>query len=202
MTTDRDNLETVMTLIRENKFDHAWDYLSNLLVTDPHLVAQWYLFSQFVTKGNNHFGNEVRGALGGISRAATRAFDTILNGLETRATEELHPLQDVTVERLEAFLKLVQLGVGRPVQPENIAFSSAPPNQEPLVQFLERIQQGRIRHMGPAARIEQRLDGLRRRMKDSRDTPTPSSQHRLAERLNAFGTAMKQNKNRRGRLGS
>ncbi|MBF0437108.1 MAG: hypothetical protein HQL77_17320 [Magnetococcales bacterium] len=199
MTTDRDNLDTVMSLIRENKFDHAWDYLSSLLVTDPHLVAQWYLFSQFVTKGSRHFGSEVRGALGGVSRAATRAFDTILGELEAHAAAEKSALDDVTVKRLEAFLNLVQLGNGKSVlagKGGKPAASPGLPHQEPLVRFLERIQQGRILNLGPAARIELRLDGLRRRMKASRLPPQPATRHRLAERLTAFGNALKQDHNR------
>ncbi|MBF0632764.1 MAG: hypothetical protein HQL89_17530 [Magnetococcales bacterium] len=200
MTTELDHLKTVMALIRDNRFNDAWEFLDTMLVSDPEQVAQWYLFSKFIARGNASFGKEVRGALGEVSRVATHAFDVILRELESHVpdTVAIDHAKDSAIARLDGFLKAIRQsrdGAAR-VHPEG-----SDQGVEPLMRFLERMQQAKLAQMDPVRRIEQRLDGLRRRMKDRSVTPHPSVRHRLAERLTSFGGSLDGTKKGRRHVG-
>ncbi|MBF8271259.1 MAG: hypothetical protein HW380_364 [Magnetococcales bacterium] len=203
MSTEVNNLKTILALIRDNKFDAAWSFLDTLLVTDPELVAQWYLLSQFVVRGDKRFGDEVRGALGEIGRAATRAFDGILAELETHKPVKfkISDPTDQGIERLEAFLGVIQQRLGEPEQgkTQNLTHDQ---QLVPLVHFLERVQRAHVERLDPVKRVEQRLDGLRRRMRDQGNTNNKpaSGRHRLAERLTAFGGALGRTHKKEGRF--
>ncbi|MBF0423708.1 MAG: hypothetical protein HQL73_12025 [Magnetococcales bacterium] len=195
MMTEREKLETVLTLIRENKFDDAWEFLTSLLVTDPHLVAQWYLFSQFVTRGHEQFGTEVRGALKGVSRAAARAFDSILDGVRTHTPGTLMgavTASDGLIVRLEAFMNIVHARTSAANLPSTPGAETpfADPAGETLVRFLERVRRERVLGLDPLQRIERRLDGLRRRLQTVPAPMPTATDRRLTERLAAFGNAL------------
>lgn len=181
MGSELENLSTVMSLIRDNQFGEAWEFLESLLVTDPGQVAQWYLFSRFLAQDEQRFGEEIRGVLGGMSRAATRGFESILKGLEAYDLEVSGGGKEGQIERLETFLQAMQMGSDDPV-------GGKAADLEPLLRFLEWARRGRVMQLDPVRAVERRLDGLRRRMQEgSAMAPAPLGGHHLAERLLGFG---------------
>ncbi|MBF0110244.1 MAG: hypothetical protein HQL76_13830 [Magnetococcales bacterium] len=186
-----DYLKSIMDLIRDNRFDDAWDVIDHVLQTEPERVAQWYLLSRFIACGDQPFSREVRGSLGEISRAALRAFDGILEGLEAYVPEAvaIENARNATMTRLEKFLATIrEVGHCKETGTKELRYRE----EEPLLRFLERMRLEKLARMDPAKRIELRLDGLRRRMKIQSDALPEVGRHRLADRLIAFGGTLRE----------
>lgn len=177
MAAELGDFQQVMVLIRENRMQEAWKTLGEMVHTQPEKVAQWYLLSRFLANDNGKMKNEIRQSLMQYGMAATRGFDAVLATLETQV-----PPPDPRLRRLDAFLQAVQ---SSPLQNEG-----PPQALVGLTQFLSQIHLAQARNLDFRVRMEQRLNGLQKRINGRKPKLEPGLGGRLTHRLAAFGARM------------